>query len=235
MYLGNQMVSPVIIQGSGSSETFCRYKIENGIVSTEELDGDIFKDIVEITDSAFMNAFSGYGGLGIINFQSLKYVDEYGLYKTFSDCEEVESARLPLLKTVGEYGLFSSFNNSEINSIDLSSLESVATNGLSQFIQRCVWISEVRLQSLKSIGMYGLIGAFHGCYSLSDVYLNSLVSIHRYAFINMFDNDTGLYPGTCTVHLPSNLQGTIATLIGYPTFGGNSSRIVLAFDLPATS
>jgi hypothetical protein len=40
---------------------------------------------------------------------------------------------------------------------------------------------------------------------------------------------------THTIHFPSNLESTIQTLTGYPLFGGTSGKVVLAFDLPATS
>jgi hypothetical protein len=47
-------------------------------------------------------------------------------------------------------------------------------------------------------------------------------------------NSTGTTT-THTLHFPSNLESTIQGLSGYPTFGGTSGYVVLAYDLPATS
>ena len=100
-------------------------------------------------------------------------------------------------------------------------------------------LTGTEFSGVTSIGSTGCQYAFQGCYKLQTINFDSLKTTsfgNVNAFNNMFNSNTGSEAtGGCTVHFPSNLQSTISGLTGYPTFGGSSSYINLAFDLPATS
>jgi hypothetical protein len=87
------------------------------------------------------------------------------------------------------------------------------------------------------VGSSGLYNTFSGCTGLTDVYFNALKTTSFSSSTNPFSgmlSNTGKTK-THKLHFPSNLQSTIAGLSGYPTFGGSSGYVTLAFDLPATS
>lgn len=293
MYLGNQMVSPVIIQGGDDSEkAFATYKVSNGVASQNKtLTGDEFDNIIEIADNGMRVNFQSKGLSGPVNFKnlisvgfagldttfsynpnitsvsmpSLKSISDSGMSYAFSNCSGIESVDLSSLETVGDSGLLQAFlDDYSLNSVNLSSLKTVADDGLADAFDRTGlygefvlsslesvgWtglsytlyeteIESLKLTSLSSIGNYGLMGVVAGCKKLSSMYFNSLktstFATKKNQLQEMFDEYTSETSGSCTVHFPSNLQSTIATLIGYPTFGGNSSRIILAFDLSETS
>jgi hypothetical protein len=87
---------------------------------------------------------------------------------------------------------------------------------------------------------------FYGCSHLESVTFGGLTASTFASAVNqiqyMFNNQTGAAaPNGCTVHFPSNFDPSdpnhtfdASTLTGYPTFGGSSSYIHVAFDLPAT-
>jgi hypothetical protein len=81
--------------------------------------------------------------------------------------------------------------------------------------------------------------AFHNCRKIANIYFNkvttSTFTTYKNQFNNMFNSTTASTSGTVNVHFPSNLSSTVSGLTGYPAFGGNSSRVVLKFDLSATS
>lgn len=72
---------------------------------------------------------------------------------------------------------------------------------------------------------------FESCVNLTTLSFPALTSTSFGSYTNQFDGLMSAVTG-CTIHFPSNLQATIATLDGYPDFGGTNT--VLAFDLPAT-
>ena len=156
---------------------------------------------------------------------------------------------LSSLTTVsGNYALSFAFSNSYsgsgtvgTSSVDLSSLTTISgQSAFSSCFSSARLLQSISFDSLETINNSSIFsGCFGSCERLGSIYFNSLktTSFGSYTnqFNNMFDSSTASTSGTCTVHFPSNLQSTISGLTGYPTFGGNVSRIILAFDLPATT
>lgn len=140
---------------------------------------------------------------------------------------------------VGNYGLAYAFYNCTglTGTLNLSNLTTVGEQGLNGAFESCSNLTDIYFNSLTTIGKLGMWTAFWHCTNITDIYFNSLTTTsfgsYRDQFTSMlsFTNKTT----THTLHFPSNLVGTIGKLNDYPTFGGVSGYVILAFDLPATS
>ena len=126
-----------------------------------------------------------------------------------------------------------------LTSIDLSSLTTISgSSGMYNAFYNCVGLTSIDLSSLTTIsGSSGMSRAFQRCTNLEHVYFRALTTTSFGSYTNQFDNmlsNTGTTK-THTLHFPSNLSSKISTLTGYPTFGGTSGSVTLAYDLPATS
>ena len=169
-----------------------------------------------------MNACSNCAYLSQINLQSLETIDGSTITKEmFSGCGTDSSV-------------------SELT-VDLSSLETVnGFSNLSGFFKGCTKLVTLSLTKLTTLtGSWVTDDFLADCSNLTSVYLNGFttttISGNADAIKKIFNSGTASSSGTCTVHFPSNLQSAVSGLNGYPTFNGNSNRIVLAFDLTATS
>ncbi len=143
-------------------------------------------------------------------------------------------------KYLGIYALFSAFYGcTGIVSANMDALETCNTTSA---MQSCfILCSNLVTASFKNLyqiyGSNALNTAFAYATKLEHIYFNSLTTSSFGSYTNQFSNmlqGTGSTT-THTLHFPSNLQSTIQTLTGYPNFGGTSGKVVLSFDLPATS
>lgn len=132
----------------------------------------------------------------------------------FDECENLATVLLPELTAVsGKYGcryMFSKCIN--LTSLSFTNLDTIT--GSSAFQYMCRY-----------------------CSALTDMYFNAIKTTSFGSNTDQFGNMLA-FTGTSvthTLHFPSNLSSTISGLSGYPNFGGTSSNVVLAFDLPATS
>lgn len=102
----------------------------------------------------------------------------------------------------------------------------------------CRSLTSISFPKLTNI-KYGVVckRMFYGCSALTDVYFNALTTTSFGSVVNQFRNMMGGTGNsiTHTLHFPNNLESKIQNLTGYPTFGGSSGYVVLAFDLPAIS
>lgn len=188
--------------------------------------------------------FSGCSGLSSITLPKLTTVSSSdGCFSMFSSCNQVTSISLPELTTVsGSYSCSSMFSGCYIlNSVSVPKLSTISGNyACSYMFSSCQNLASVSFPQLTTLtGNGGCISMFTDCWLLRDIYFNSLTTTsfgyNVNQFNNLFDSKTSMISGTCTMHFPSNLESTIQGLTGYPYFGGRSTRIVLSFDLPATS
>ena len=227
------------ISGGGYTE-LPSYKVTNGVASRRSitLTGNEFSNITSVGSYGLSYAFYSHSGLtGHLDLSSLTSVDDRGLYQAFAGCSGLTSVDLSSLTSVGSYGLSFAFSSVPgLASVDLSSLTTIGNNGLNN-ISYGNGLTSVNLPSLTSVGDAGLTRAFGACNRLTDIYFNSLTTTSFGSYTNQFNNmlyNTGKSV-THTLHFPSNLESTIQGLTGYPTFGGTSGYVVLAFDLPSTS
>ncbi|MBO7733143.1 MAG: leucine-rich repeat protein [Methanobrevibacter sp.] len=166
-----------------------------------------------------------------------------GCSSMFNGCTNLASIDLSSLSNVGGNGnaCSSMFSGcSSLVSVNVSNLDITSTIGsLGSMFNGCSSLTSISFDKLKTtIPTYNFQNTFSGCTSLTSVSFPAITtSTTTYAssMSSMFNSTTASTSGTCTVHFPSNVQTKISALTGYPTFGGNSSRIVIAFDLPATS
>lgn len=193
------------------------YQVSNGVASRRSgaLTGDEFSDIISIGKyGLYRNYACCFYFTGGVNFSSLETVDDYGLNGCFDNCSRLNGT------------------------VDVSSLKTIGKQGLMYFLYSCInIIGVINFTNLTTIGDSGLQYAFAYDSKITDIYFNSLTTTSFGSYTNQFIgmlNSTGS-SSTRTLHFPSNLQSTISGLSGYPTFGGTSGYVVLAFDLPATS
>lgn len=167
-----------------------------------------------------------------------------GLRQFIYYCQYLVTASFPKLKMVsGNFGIASLVSYClALTTFSLPELTTAnGTSALYGCCSSCGNIETVYLPKLSDIsGQNTFNTAFQSCPKLQHIYFNGLTTTSFGSYVNQFNNmfnsQTGsTATGGCTVHFPSNLQSTIAGLTGYPTFGGSSSYINLAFDLPATS
>lgn len=221
------------------------YGLYNTFYEKNSLTGSVnFTNLTTIGNYGLYNTFYNCTSLnGTINFSNVISIGTYGLGYVFYGCNGLTGGvNLSSLVTIGNHGLYNAFYNcTSLNgTVNLRNVMSISEYGLSYAFYKCEKLTgSINFSSVSSIGRAGMNNAFSSCKKISSIYFNSLktTSFGSYVnqFSNMFDSNTASTSGTCTVHFPSNLQSAVSGLTGYPAFGGNSSRIVLAFDLPATS
>lgn len=165
-----------------------------------------------------------------------------GLRSAFQTSVYLTSISLPKLKTVtGTYGLYQLLASTKISTLSLPELTTAnAQYAMGYLCQSCSLLETVYLSKLSDIsGQNTFYGAFNGCNYITDIYFNALTTTSFGSFVNQFNNmfnsQTASTSGNVNVHLPSNLQATIAGLQGYPNFSATAGRVTLLFDFPATS
>ena len=226
-----------------TATTISAYALCYAFYGSTGLTGSVdLSNVTSVGTNGLYYAFYRCTGLtGSVNLSNVTSIGDYALQYAFRGCTGITGVDLSNATSVAAYGLESAFNSCTglTGSIDLSSVTSIAYRGSYQIFQNCTGITSVDLSSVISIAAYGFQYAFYDCKKLQVITFNSLKTTsfgNVNAFSSMFSTTTGSEAtGGCTVHFPSNLQSTISGLTGYPTFGGSSSYIQLAFDLPATS
>ena len=222
MYLGSQRVCPVIVSGGGGEDVAARYIFSDGVLSQRsgELTGDEFKNITDISDSAFCYAFYKSAVTGNLDLSSVKTIGQSGMESSF-ESSGITSVDLSSLKTVSDSGLKNAFSATKVESADLSSLEVVDGGGMENTFNATYiesinlpslkiiygfgfvntfnssYLQTVRLPLLNKVGMAAFQGAFNDCWDLKDIYFNSLSTDSftlenksKTAFNIMFDNFT---------------------------------------------
>lgn len=199
--------------------------------------------------SVFKEAFKGCSSLTSVSFPALETVSGYwGCSDMYNGCTNISSIDLSALKTLSNIGcLRYMFQNCGTSSsvseltVDIRKLETVSGgDGLSNTFNGCSKLKTLNFNALSTLtGSYACNGMLNGCSGLTSVSFPALTTTsfgsNTNQFSNMFNYLSASTSGACTVHFPSNLSSVISGFSGYPTFGGNSSYITLAFDLTATS
>ena len=176
-------------------------------------------------------------------FASLTTVYSQGLSSCFNDCPNLTTAptfaSLTTLPDGQEF--YSCFQKCSrlTTAPTFASLTRASSSSFKSCFAYCSGLTTApTFASLTRIGSSCFEECFYGCTLLPSISFPALTTTSfqvSNVFNNMFNSSTASRSGTCTIHFPSNLESTIQGLTGYPLFGGTSGRIVLAFDLPATS
>ena len=153
------------------------------------------------------------------------------------------SASFPKLTTIsGNSGMTYTFAGvTKITSASFPELTTIsAYRGMGYTYYGCSMLTSASFPKLTTMsGSNCFFGTFQNCTNIANIYFNKVTTSTfasvKNQFNNMFNSSTASTSGTVNVHFPSNLSSTVSGLTGYPTFGGNSSRVVLKFNLTATS
>lgn len=224
MYLGDEMVTPVIVDMSGSS----------GDDWGQSLQGDI-----EVDNTFICAPYKCYGNQNITSF-SAPNVTDVSMPFCFGYCTLLTTvSTFDGLTSVGTRALQACFTGctSLTTAPTFANLKSIGHFGLGSCFSSCASLTSVSFPSLTTIGESGLSSCFTVCTSLQSISFPSLTTQSFGSYTNQFGNmlsSTGTSV-THTIHFPSNLESTIQGLSGYPNFGGTSGYVTLAFDLPSTS
>lgn len=228
MYLGNQKVTPVIIQGGGSSETpVTSFKLADEIttVSENELFYELFYDKGNQSFSVDLN--------------NLEVVSGDEAFSSFiQDTKAGSTAKIKNLRVVSGNSAFFNFaysmNNRYSVDVDFSKIEELSGDGcFAGAFLGCNVGGVVRFTSLTTLTGDGALRVCFAKSDVSEIYFNSLTSQSFGEDLEQFMSMLLLVTG-CTVHFPSNLESVIGNwsdvLAG---FGGTNTTIL--FDLEATS
>lgn len=203
----------------------------------------VFSSLTSVGTSGLYSAFQNCQNIsGLVDLSSLTTVNDNGLRGAFSGCYRITGVDLSSLTSTNQQGFYQAFYFcSKLTSVDVSSLESIGGMGFYSAFYYCSALTSVSFDALDTLTEQRCLEqAFRNCPSLQSLYFPSLTTssfgqTYIDQFNNIFNSSTASTSGTCTIHFPSNVQSTISGLTGYPLFGGTSGRIVLAFDLTATS
>lgn len=265
LYLGRNKVCPAILVGGGYPEFASYEVNDGvASKRSGELKGDEFKDITSIADSCWYYKFYNCSDMtGTVNLSNLKSIGSSGLDHCFFG-SGITGVDFSSLDTLGSGALSYSFSNcNSLTSVSFSALKSLDSGRMNYAFTQCTGLLTVDFPALETIsgGFYmtfqychnlqtatfpklSMINgqsfylAFGVCEKMTSVYFNSLTTqsfSDSYALARLFSNATASDVDTLTVHFPSNIESVVSTLAGYPNFGGPSNKVVLAFDLPATS
>ena len=213
MYLGNQMVSPVITLGAEENPLF---PIKDGVITKDVSNGINAVGVKEVDDFGLFGAFSyieydsedspfGYLVKGEVSFPDLERVGHCGMKETFWGQGQIEKLNLPKLKVIEKSGLDRAFLGDY----------NYGSSAL-----------EVNMDSLENVGDYGLYKAF-AYHPVSYLILPSLKAEN---FTN--ENDCQLYGmlenvSNCTVYLPSSTEQAIGSWsVVASGFGGTNTTTV---------
>ena len=208
-YTGLGTVTVNVASTIVSGNFFAREVTTDGILQYPSADFSLTlpDNVVKIGNNALSNVLAGCKTLTRVDFSNLKEIGKSGLNYAFRGCNKLSSVDLSGLTNIGNSGLLSAFADSYN-------------------------LTDINLASVSTIGSQGLQTAFQSCFKLKSLSFPSLTSesfgSYDNQFLEMLNNVSG-----CTVHFPSNIEGTIGSWTDVVNgFGGLNT--VVKFDLPAT-
>ena len=251
MYLGNQKVCPVIVQGGGSSETpVTMLKFADGIteVSQKMKTSDIsfpvgmvmdFNNIETVSaEDAFSRFWHSFSNQLTIDMNKVETISGVRAFSAF--CQNASNVSI-IAKNIKKISGNSAFNafcyGSTITNFDFdfSTIEEISgSNAILGIFGNSTGLPEtIRFTNLSILnGGYALEQAF-GETNVKHIYFNSLTSqsfgnVSTVFSYMLYDTDG------CTVHFPSNLESVIGNWSDVLSgFGGTNTTVL--FDLEATS
>lgn len=208
---------------------------------------------------ACLNTFNGCNNLVSIDLGSLTQITgTYGVANMCSSCPALTTVNLSSLQQINGDCTSMFASCSSLTTLDLSSLQSIVNGSLSSVCNGCSNFTTIKLDNLYMINSgagytfgsafvntklvtirfpllrtftsgYMLNSAFQNVSTLTDIYFDSFWDNgNTNCFQNMLRSNTAT---GVNIHFPNNKASVVATLGGYPTFGGTSPNLL--FDLPA--
>lgn len=169
-----------------------------------------------------------------LSFDNVASIPYRGMAYMFAYRNNIKTVSFPDLTAVKGDGLRGTFYYcTGITSVEFPKLEEAWQGSC---MQVCFYgatsLTSVSFPKLKKIGNTALANIFSDCTSLKHVYFNAINSETFGDWTSPWSYMLSRVTG-CTLHFPSNVRSLIASLDGYPNFGGTDT--VVLFDLPATS
>lgn len=230
MYLGNQKVTPVIVQGGG------------GPVETPRIVFKLADDITTVSQNKVFYALffeKDYFSFDV-DLNNLETISGRESFAQFMNSCPNSKVKANNIRTIsGDNAMSGAFWQYDKQTVeidfDFSKLETVSgKNALADAFGYCYLKNpEVHFTNLHNLTGSGALGMCFGSTNVSDIYFDSLTTQSFGSYTNQFSVMLFLVEG-CTVHFPSNLESVIGewsdVLSG---FGGTNTTVL--FDLEATS
>lgn len=204
MYLGNQKVTPVIVQGGGGENPLNLFTIEDGYLrqNSTVLDGTGIKYIDSNSFSIFTNfRYMSSSKITELNFPDLESIDLEDTYDfTFDSMKYLTKAYFPKLSS----GRIRFKYCESLQSVNLDSVVDTRNfNGDREFFGMfygCTSLTTFTFTNLTTVGAYGLNECFGYCTSLvscrfpklEKFYMRSSSSGDTYPFEYCFDECSSL-------------------------------------------
>lgn len=187
----------------------------------------------DVGTRALSYAFRGCTALTSVDLSSLTTVSgDNALQYAFYECTALTSADLSSLTTVsGGNALNYAFGEcTALASISFPSLATVSGgNAFNGAFSGCRSLTSISFPSLTTVsGSYAFYYAFYRCAHLANLSFPALTASSFGSYTDQFVSMlSGIYG--CTVHFPAAIQAEVASLSGYPYFGGTNTTVL--FDL----
>ena len=237
-----------LVSISGQASFQAAFQGASGITTAD------FRNVTTITGgNAFNSAFFASSITGF-DMRSLISGSIIGVFQqAFVSCRALISVNFNALTTISGGSFFvDAFQNcTALPAIEFNSLTTISGEGVfDSTFSGCTALISAKFNAFNTIGPYSFCPSygrtFAGCTHLESVEFGgvkaSTFSSNVNAIAYLFNSTTGSQaPNGCTIHFPSNFDPSdpnhtfdASTLGGYPTFGGRTSYMHIAFDLPAT-
>lgn len=230
MYLGNQKVTPVIVQGGG------------GPVETPRIVFKLADDVTTVSQTkAFYALFFEKDDFSFdVDLNNLETVSGRESFSQFMNSCRNSKVKANNIRTISGdgamSGAFAQYRKQMVEiDFDFTKLETVSgKNALSEAFTLCYLKNpEVHFTNLHNLTGSGAFGLCFWRTNVSEIYFDSLTTQSFGSYTDQFNVMLFLVEG-CTVHFPSNLESVIGewddVLAG---FGGTNTTVL--FDLEATS
>lgn len=184
------------------------------------------------TNAFYKAAQTGCSSLASASFPELLTAEGNAFANAFNDCSSFTTFSAPKLHTAGRYSFNYAFRGTGLTSISFPALATF-TDGyvFERAFTNCTSLTSVTFDALENFPVNGysyFSNAFYGCSSLASVNFPALtvsgLGTYNGVFSNMLTGTSGV-----TLHFPDGLQTKIASMSGYPNFGGTNTTVL--FDL----
>lgn len=234
-YKPSEMPAAITAIPSGGGVGIPREVDANGVygMPTQSFTFSLPSNATDVTNYALYWAFNGCTSLTSLSFPAVTTVSgNNALNHVSNGCTNLTSVDLSSLTTVSGASAFSyAFGYcTSLASVDLSSLTTVSGNGaFSYAFNGCTSLTSMSFPALTTVSTNAAFSsAFYDCTSLASLSFPALTASSFGSSDNQFYNIIRGVTG-CTLHFPAAAQAKIATLSGYPDFGGTNTTVL--FDL----
>ena len=214
--------------GGGGDPVNKAFEVNEGVLNkpTATFSDNTFAGVTSVGSYAlyykyYCSAYTTNNTGGVINFDSVTSVGEYGLQNAFTNCNMTSVSFNSLVQLNKDHPLSNSFqNNRNLTSISFPSLNSITgsyacyycfdkctsltsvdfpeletatgSSCISYFFSECTALTTASFPKLKTLGYSSCSNMFKGCTSLTTISFPSLTTVDSSGLSYCFQNCTGL-------------------------------------------